>query len=116
VSSPGGKKRKLALDGDKPKKGAKGVSEAKKKKTNTKIKSLVKPRTAFLHWSSEHKDKVLRDNAGVSLIEIANLMQNTWASLSDAEREPYVAKAQADADRYNAELKFQAAGGAKISL
>ncbi|KAI7875292.1 hypothetical protein K492DRAFT_136696 [Lichtheimia hyalospora FSU 10163] len=77
-----------------PKRSAKG----EKKKTGPK-RSL----SAYMFFSQANRQKVKDENPDASFGEIGKLLGAKWSKMSEDEKKPYIAKAEEDKKRYEAE-------------
>ncbi|XP_074316172.1 FACT complex subunit SSRP1-like [Silene latifolia] len=79
--------------------------DSQKRKRIKKELSAPKPiTTAFLFFSESEQENVRKENPSITFTDIGKIMEEKWRNISDAEREPYEAKAQADRKRYLDEI------------
>jgi hypothetical protein len=53
-------------------------------------------------YAQEVRPQIVKDNAGISVVEVAKLIGQKWKELSQNEKEPYYKKAKASADEAKA--------------
>ena len=83
-----------------------GKKKRKKKDKNAPKKAL----SVFMCYSNSVRDKVKADNPGIAFTEVAKKIGEMWKELSDADKAPYEAMANADKERYAKEMAAYNAG------
>lgn len=75
---------------------AEDLTKKKKKDPNR----LKKPKSAFLLWCKEHRQKVCDDNPNATFAEISTIMGDKWKNVSEEERKPYEDRYKVEKDIY----------------
>ena len=110
-------KRPLQIQSKKPLLSSKTTKTAVATKLNIQNKqSLTKkneetvkrPITSFFFFSQATRSQVQSENPGIGLGEIQKKLGHMWKEMSEEEKEPYLAQATADKQRFEQEV---AAGG-----
>lgn len=70
--------------------------EDKNKKQKKDPKRLKKPKTAFLLWCKDYRQKVCEENPNATFAEISTILGDKWKNVPEEERKPYE-------DRYKVE-------------
>lgn len=76
--------------------------KAKELKEKAKEEALAKPkraRNAYTFYYQDNYKKFHDANPKAAIPQIAKIMSQKWAGLSDAQKQPYIAKAKADRER-----------------
>lgn len=71
-------------------------------KEKAKEEALAKPkraRNAYTFYYQDNYKKFHDANPNAAIPQIAKIMSQKWAGLSDAQKQPYIAKAKADRER-----------------
>jgi hypothetical protein len=84
--------------GSRAKRGEKGGKRAKKD-PNAPKRGL----SAYMFFANENREKVREDNPDATFGQVGKLLGERWKALSESERAPYKAKADADKKRYEDE-------------
>lgn len=92
-----------------PPAGAKKGKKKKKKDPN----APKKPPSAFLIFTSEHREKIKVDNPGISITDIAKKFGEMWKKMSTTDKAPYEAKYAKLKEKYEMEVAAYRAKGAK---
>lgn len=87
-----------------------GAKKGKKKKDPNAPK---KPPSAFLIFTSEHREKIKVDNPGISITDIAKKFGEMWKKMSTTDKAPYEAKYAKLKEKYEMEVAAYRAKGAK---
>merc|ERR1719394_1438065 len=99
------RKRKSSGDGGSEKKPAK----KKKEKVPGQPKRNL---SSYFIYVRDNREKVIADNAGISVTEITKILGAQWKALSAEEKAPYEEKAAQDKVRYAREMdEFKKNGG-----
>jgi histone H3/H4 len=69
-----------------------------------------KPMSAFMIFVSEKRAEFQAQNAGLSIVELTKAMGEAWKNMSDSDRTYWIQKADADRQRYDAEVAAQGPG------
>lgn len=88
-----------------------GAKKGKKKKKDPNAPK--KPPSAFLIFTSEHREKIKADNPGISITDIAKKSGEMWKKMSTTEKTPYEAKYAKLKEKYEMEVAAYRAKGAK---
>uniref|UniRef100_A0A1L8DGV0 FACT complex subunit SSRP1 n=1 Tax=Nyssomyia neivai TaxID=330878 RepID=A0A1L8DGV0_9DIPT len=100
---------------EKEKKREKKTSSSDKKPKKKKEREDGKPKraaTAFMLWLNDNREKIKKDNPGITVTEIAKKGGEMWKELKD--KSIWEEKANKDKERYNEAMKnFKAEGGSK---
>lgn len=88
-----------------------GAKKGKKKKKDPNAPK--KPPSAFLIFTSEHREKIKADNPGISITDIAKKFGEMWKKMSTTEKTPYEAKYAKLKEKYEMEVAAYRAKGAK---
>ncbi|KAI9314175.1 high mobility group box domain-containing protein [Dichotomocladium elegans] len=59
--------------------------------------------SAYMFFSQDQRPKVKEENPDASFGSIGKILGEKWKNMSEQEKAPYVAKAEADKKRYEAE-------------
>ena len=98
------RKRKSSGDG-----GEKKPAKKKKEKVPGQPKRNL---SSYFIYVRENREKVIADNAGISVTEITKILGAQWKALSAEEKAPYEEKAAEDKVRYAREMdEFKKNGG-----
>lgn len=98
------RKRKSSGDG-----GDKKPAKKKKEKVPGQPKRNL---SSYFIYVRENREKVIADNAGISVTEITKILGAQWKALSADEKAPYEEKAAEDKVRYAREMdEFKKNGG-----
>ncbi|XP_042081761.1 deoxyribonuclease-1-like 2 isoform X2 [Haplochromis burtoni] len=92
-----------------PPAGAKKGKKKKKKDPN----APKRPPSAFLIFTSEHREKIKADNPVISITDIAKNFGEMWKKMSTTEKAPYEAKYAKLKEKYEMEVAAYRAKGAK---
>lgn len=92
----GGKRKRRGRDDDEDK-----PSQEEKSKDGDKLK---RPQSAYFLWCDEYRHVMQKRNQFASMGEIAKLLGKKWKEMSDAEKEPYEARAAEAKEKYQEEL------------
>ena len=82
--------------------------EKKEKRTKKAKKDKDAPKraiSAFFFYNKERREKLKKEQPKLDNKEIIKTMSAEWNKLTDAQKKPYVQKAEADKKRYEAEKK-----------
>uniref|UniRef100_A0A3Q4HGP4 High mobility group box 2a n=1 Tax=Neolamprologus brichardi TaxID=32507 RepID=A0A3Q4HGP4_NEOBR len=90
-----------------------GAEKGKKKKKDPNAPK--KPPSAFLIFTSEHREKIKEDNPGISITDISKTCGEMWKKMSTTEKAPYEAKYAKLKEKYEMEVAAYRAKGAKKS-
>ncbi|ETV95057.1 hypothetical protein, variant 3 [Aphanomyces invadans] len=63
-------------------------------------KKLSKPLSAYFHFLAENRAAVIAENPGLGIGPVQKILSTKWNELDAVEKEPYVAKATEDKQRY----------------
>jgi len=74
-------------------------TEKKKKDPNAPKRGL----SAYMFFANEQRENVREENPGISFGQVGKVLGERWKALSKSQRDPYVAKADADKIRYEEE-------------
>ena len=77
---------------------------AKEAADAAKAKMPKKPRSSYIFFCDEQRDKIKATNPDKSMPELARLQGELWKALSDAERQVYIDRATDDRIRYEHEM------------
>lgn len=88
-----------------------GAKKGKKKKKDPNAPK--KPPSAFLIFTSEHREKIKVDNPGISITDIAKKFGEMWKKMSTTDKAPYEAKYAKLKEKYEMEVAAYRAKGAK---
>ncbi|AAS51610.1 ADL310Wp [Eremothecium gossypii ATCC 10895] len=80
-----------------------------KKRTQRKKKDPNAPKramSAYMFFANENRDIVRAENPGISFGQVGRVLGEKWKALSDDEKQPYEAKAEADKKRYESEKEL----------
>ena len=83
----------------------KDKKERKSKKSKKDPNAPKRAISAFFFYNKERREKLKKEKPNLDNKEIIKVMSDEWNKLSDAEKKPYVAKAEADKKRYENEKK-----------
>ena len=78
------------------------------KKKKKKVKEDGQPKgalSAYFFFTASVRDEVTRANPDKKVTELATVFGDMWKKLSDEEKAPFVAEADADKARYSAEME-----------
>ncbi|KAI8969286.1 high mobility group box domain-containing protein, partial [Mycotypha africana] len=75
----------------------------KKKRSKKDPNAPKRGLSAYMFFSQEKRAEVKADNPDASFGQIGKLLGEKWKSMSDEDKKPYVAKAEADKKRYEDE-------------
>ncbi|KAI7849816.1 high mobility group box domain-containing protein [Circinella umbellata] len=64
--------------------------------------------SAYMFFSQENRAQIKEDNPDASFGTIGKLLGDKWKKMTDDDKAPYVAKANTDKERYEAEKKAYA--------
>eukprot|EP00947_MAST-08B_sp_MAST-8B-sp1_P005100 g5100.t1 len=108
------------LDEDGEEEGKPKSKKKKKKKSTTKAKRMKFPekkkrklpsrhgvkyfQSSYMHFSQSFRPQLKAENPDASFVEQAKMLGARWKSMDAAARAPYEATAQADKERYRAEV------------
>ncbi|ORZ05029.1 non-histone chromosomal protein 6 [Absidia repens] len=81
------------------KKDVKVSAKRSKKDANTPKRGL----SAYMFFSQANRTQVKTDNPDATFGQIGKLLGKKWSEMSDADKKPYVEKAEKDKARYEAE-------------
>ena len=82
--------------------GGKKAKKAKKEKDENAPKAAL---TAFFCYANEVRPKIRKDKPELKMVEVSKAISAMWNKLSEKEKEPYVAMAAKDKERYEAQKK-----------
>ncbi|KAJ2136427.1 Non-histone chromosomal protein 6 [Coemansia sp. RSA 678] len=82
---------------------------AKKKRTKKDPSAPKRALSAYMFFSQDKRPTVQEENPGVSFGTIGKLLGERWKGLDDTGRKPYMALAEKDKARYEAEKAAVAA-------
>jgi len=84
---------------------AKSKAEKSGKRRGTKKDPNAPKRglSAYMFFANEQRDSVRDENPGITFGQVGKILGERWKALSDKQRGPYEAKAQADKKRYEDE-------------
>jgi len=91
---------------------------AKRKTKETKVKRKKDPNapkrglSAYMFFANDKRDLVHKENPGIKFGEVGKLLGEMWKDLTEKDKQPYLAKAKADKERYESEKARYQAGGA----
>ncbi|CCE65723.1 hypothetical protein TPHA_0M01480 [Tetrapisispora phaffii CBS 4417] len=80
-----------------------------KKRTHRRKKDPNAPKramSAYMFFANETRDIVRAENPDVSFGQIGRLLGEKWRALTDEDKGPFEAKAQADKKRYESEKEL----------
>ncbi|XP_008482612.1 FACT complex subunit Ssrp1 [Diaphorina citri] len=112
------KSRKTITISEKPRKSKKdkessGGSTKRKKKDKNAPK---KPMSAYMMWFNDMREKIKKDNPGISFTEIAKKGGELWKTVSSKEKAEYDEKVNKAKEDYNEALKaYKESGGGQDS-
>jgi hypothetical protein len=66
--------------------------------------------SAFMLFSNDHRNKIKAENPEATFGEIGRKLGEAWKKLSDKQKAVYTKKAEADKQRYNAEMETYTSG------
>lgn len=69
--------------------------QASSKATAKKSTGSKRTASAYILWSKDNRARVKAENPGLSFGQVAKQLGAEWKALSEAEKAPYVAQAQA---------------------
>ncbi|KAG0621684.1 hypothetical protein M758_3G040200 [Ceratodon purpureus] len=72
------------------------LSKKKRKDPNR----LKRPKSAFLLWCKDHRQKVCEENPNATFAEISTIMGDKWKNVSEDERKPYEDRCKVEKDIY----------------
>ncbi|OMO77449.1 Structure-specific recognition protein [Corchorus olitorius] len=75
----------------------------KKKKQKKDPNAPKKAMSGYMFFSQVERENVRKSNPGIPITEVSKVLGERWNKMTAAEKEPYLAKAQADKKRYNDE-------------
>eukprot|EP01128_Nolandella_sp_AFSM9_P011228 TRINITY_DN794_c0_g1_i3.p1 TRINITY_DN794_c0_g1~~TRINITY_DN794_c0_g1_i3.p1 ORF type:complete len:213 (+),score=88.36 TRINITY_DN794_c0_g1_i3:553-1191(+) len=102
AEAPPAKKKPVKRAPAKKKAAAKPTLKRKLKKDPNKPKRAT---TGYMFFMSETRPKILAENPGYGIAEVAKRAGALWNALTDAQKAPYNAKYQKDKLRYEEEMK-----------
>lgn len=110
------KEKKEKKRRDKERKANKASSSSKKKSKKEKDSNAPKrPQTAFMLWLNESREKIKKDNPGISVTEIAKKGGEMWKELKDKSK--WEEKASKDKEAYVEAMKeYKAKGGSSSAV
>ncbi len=82
---------------------------APRKKTQRKKKDPNAPKralSAYMFFANENRDIVRAENPGITFGQVGRILGEKWKALSEDEKAPYEAKAEADKKRYESEKEL----------
>ena len=86
------------------------AKKSPKRKTLTKIAGEPKRhQTAFFLWMNANREKIKKDNPGISVPELAKKAGNIWSEKKNKSK--WIEKAKEDKLRYNKEIESWASNG-----
>lgn len=88
-----------------------GAKKGKKKKKDPNAPK--RPPSAFLIFTSEHREKIKEHNPGISNPDIAKKFGEMWKKMSTTDKAPYKAKYAELKEKYKMEVAAYRAKGAK---
>nr|KAJ3416955.1 Non-histone chromosomal protein 6 [Polyrhizophydium stewartii] len=95
--------------------GGRGGAVGKVRRTKRKIDGAPKhPTSAFLYYLCEVRPQYTARFPGSTVGPISKLIANDWRQLGDSERAVYFRKAEADKQRYKAELEIWLRGNPSL--
>ncbi|KAI8067538.1 putative high-mobility group non-histone chromosomal protein, partial [Gongronella butleri] len=59
--------------------------------------------SAYMFFSQDKREQVKAENPNVSFGQIGKILGEKWGAMSEADKKPYVQKAEKDKARYEAE-------------
>lgn len=80
-----------------------------KKRTTRRKKDPNAPKralSAYMFFANENRDIVRAENPGITFGQVGRILGEKWKALSDEEKQPYEAKAEADKKRYESEKEL----------
>lgn len=86
---------------------SKRASAPKKKKDPNAPKRGL---SAYMFFANEQRENVRAENPGIAFGQVGKVLGERWKALTDKQRQPYEAKAQADKKRYEDEKAAYQAG------
>jgi len=99
-----------------PKSSAKAATKTKARGVEKKKKDPNAPKrglSAYMFFANDQRDNVREENPGISFGQVGKVLGDRWKALSEKQRQPYEAKAQADKKRYEDEKAKYNAGEAE---
>ena len=77
-----------------------GKKKAKKDKDAPK-----RPISAYFFYNQERREQLKKEKPELDNKELIKVMSEEWNKLTDAQKKPYVQKAEDDKKRYNQEME-----------
>ena len=62
--------------------------------------SPKRPKSAYIFFCTENRQKVIDENPGIKFPDIGKKLGKLWKNMSDSEKEPYIKLAEADKERF----------------
>jgi len=96
-----------------PKSSAKATTKTKTRGVEKKKKDPNAPKrglSAYMFFANDQRENVREENPGISFGQVGKVLGDRWKALSEKQRQPYEAKAQADKKRYEDEKAKYNAG------
>lgn len=78
-------------------------SSVKIKKPKRDPEEPKKPKTSYMFYCDEHREKVVNSNPGIKLGSVSKKLGSGWGKLSDQEKNKYVTLSEQDKERYEQE-------------
>lgn len=100
--------KSAAVSKAKPKKVATTKKSVTTKKSTKKVKDPNAPKrnkNGYMFFSNAMRESVKSENPDMKVTELAKELGEKWRGLSDEEKKPYLKLAEADKQRYDAEMK-----------
>ncbi|XP_078432185.1 FACT complex subunit SSRP1-like [Wolffia australiana] len=107
VKAPPAKRKAKDGDDDGKKRKAK-----KKKDPNAPKRAL----SGFMFFSNSERDKVKKNNPGMSFTDVGRTLGEMWKKMSAEEKEPYESMASADKKRYKVAMEDYKSGGTAAAI
>ncbi|KAI9025093.1 high mobility group box domain-containing protein [Phycomyces nitens] len=85
------------------KRNAKVADEGKKRRTKKDPSAPKRGLSAYMFFSQDQRQQVKEENPEATFGSIGKLLGEKWKSMTDEDKKPYIAKAEADKKRYESE-------------
>jgi structure-specific recognition protein 1 len=108
------KKKKEKKEKHREKKPSSARKPSKKTKKDKDENAPKRASTAFMLWLNANREKIKKDNPGITVTEIAKKGGEMWSEMKD--KSEWEGKAAKEKERYNKEMEeYKASGGGKTS-
>ncbi|KAI7869315.1 high mobility group box domain-containing protein [Spinellus fusiger] len=93
----------MPKDTGKVKRTSKVVDDGKKRRTKKDPAAPKRGLSAYMFFSQDQRQVVKEENPEAGFGQIGKILGDKWKKMSDAEKKPYIEKAEIDKKRYESE-------------